>query len=313
MHAYASQQPPVRINQLNYERPILQEHSSLSAFRDTVIQLTENFRQATSLLLRSTTNLHTHSHKVQTGQLAAQLKSIQHHVEKNLGIEPQLLLSARSLLLALSAVMLGTPQTLLRPPTQRNASATLRDTLTSCLTPTPTSMALVRLHTRTARHEGVIYEAHVRGEAALAAALVSLIRKCSPEENIFVATPYKIQRQAVKSALQRTEAAIGGNVTHNVVVDTIERLQGSEATFVICLFSLPHTRNSSLGFLLDRRRLNVAISRAKMLCILITSLEVLRPPINVLTEEGNAKGCAFLRGFEDHAWSCDMKIDLDKY
>lgn len=89
--------------------------------------------------------------------------------------------------------------------------------------------------------------------------------------------------------------------------------QGSEAAFVICLFSATYPGNSTaaLDFLLERRRLNVAISRAKTLCILVTSRELLRPSVRILANPASAKGFEFLRAFEDRAWSTDVAIDLD--
>jgi superfamily I DNA and/or RNA helicase len=86
---------------------------------------------------------------------------------------------------------------------------------------------------------------------------------------------------------------------------------GSEAAFVICLFSVPQSHTTDLGFLLERRRLNVAISRAQSLCILVTSDEVLRPSVRILANEDTAKGYAFLKAFEERAWSYDLAVDLN--
>ena len=82
---------------------------------------------------------------------------------------------------------------------------------------------------------------------------------------------------------------------------------------MICLFSHTYASNAdtAIDFLLERRRLNVAISRAKQLCILITSNEVLHPHVRVLADSRSAKGFAFLKAYEDRAWSTNSTIDLD--
>src|SRR5215469_7025289 len=87
----------------------------------------------------------------------------------------------------------------------------------------------------------------------------------------------------------------------------IQYMAGSEASFVICLFSHTHSGSLStaLPFLLARRRLNVAISRAKTLCIVIASKEVLEPDVGIFADQGSASGHAFLRAFEEMAWSVD--------
>ncbi|KAJ7686577.1 hypothetical protein B0H17DRAFT_1204242 [Mycena rosella] len=290
--------------------PTLSDYSEESSSQGTVVQLTENFRLNPDLgeFVSTIYSRAFKPQKVQAKQLATQFKSIERDLGKDLGVQPDVLRGAQNFLLALSNVMLRKPQTVLSPPPiilDHPKTLVAPDSLT----PTPISLALVRLQTESSRPEGVGYEAHVRGEAALAAALITSLRRCSPGEDIFVATPHRIQRQAVKAALQQVrlselvngmeglelEASPDGPHAGTVTVDTVERLQGSEAAFVICLFSLPPSATADLGFLLERRRLNVAISRAKTLCILVASPAVLRPPVSVLANEATAKGFAFLR------------------
>jgi hypothetical protein len=56
--------------------------------------------------------------------------------------------------------------------------------------------------------------------------------------------------------------------------------------------------------------LNVAISRAKTISIVISSTGVLAPPIEALVDKGNLEGFAFLKAFEDRAWRFDMRIGV---
>ncbi|KAF7288721.1 AAA-12 domain-containing protein [Mycena chlorophos] len=297
------------------EPPSSPTASEVSASQDTVVQLTENFRLnpdlgdfVSTIYARKFT-----PQKVQAKQLATQLQTIQ--VDAN---APTPVREVREYLVSLSSVMLRKPQSILQPP----APSLLVSDDHVHGAPRAISLALLRLQTQSVRPEGVGYEAHVRGEAAVAAALVTTLQRCCPEEDIFIATPHRIQRQAVRDALRKS-GGIDGLVDQleglslgkagTVTVDTVERLQGSEAGFVICLFSLPSSATPDLGFLLERRRLNVAISRAKTLCILVSSSVVLRPPVSILANEETAKGYAFLRAFEDRAWSSTILVNVDAF
>lgn len=214
-----------------------------------------------------------------------------------------------------------------------------------------TSLALIRTRFSVSH---LPYESHVEAEARLAAALVLLLQDTfGVDKSIFVATPHRIQRTAVRQALKMSGQAIaqgpapdgeqdemdnltglmeGLKVSHsNLRVDTVERLQGTpvwssllshcnliatligaEASFVIFLLSHTHTPSlsSHVGFLLTRRRLNVGISRAKSLCIVISSREVLNPGIEVLANPDTRDGLEFLRAYEDRAWSGDIDLNV---
>lgn len=94
---------------------------------------------------------------------------------------------------------------------------------------------------------------------------------------------------------------------------------------MICLLSHTHipSLRRDLDFLYNRPRLNVAISRAKTVSIVISSTGVLNPPIEALIDADNLAGYAYLKAFEDRAWSFDMTVgkenksaavmDVDRY
>jgi len=63
-----------------------------------------------------------------------------------------------------------------------------------------------------------------------------------------------------------------------------------------------------LPFLFQRRRLNVGISRAKVLCIVLSSVDVLRPPLEMLSNTDSVEGYTFLRAYEDRAWSGQFEL-----
>jgi hypothetical protein len=279
--------------------------------------------------------------KSQAKELATQLIDLGHSDEDP--FEQQ----ASEVLIALGSIMLHKEQTLFTPP--RHSPQVVGNVELGHRT---ISLALLTLNTTSeAGSTDHSYETHVKAEAALAAALVHQFQRCAPDEHIFVATPHRIQRQAVRNALDRSRRS-ESKATENqlavaldtltlddigtpapgvaspaprdphsnlpVRVDTIERLQGSEAGFVICLFSHTHTQGvsldtSRLSFLLNRRRLNVAISRAKTLCIFVTSKELLRPPAAILADPESTKGYMYLRAYEERACCANLTVNLDPF
>jgi hypothetical protein len=81
---------------------------------------------------------------------------------------------------------------------------------------------------------------------------------------------------------------------------------------VICLFSHTHlpSLRRDLDFLYNRPRLNVAISRAKTISIVISSGGVLNPPVEALVDKNNLEGYTYLKAFEARAWSCNQSLDM---
>ena len=178
--------------------------------------------------------------KAQARQIAKRLHSISDDIDPNTISGGDVVKNAQLFLLALSDAMLRKPQTLLKPPSRIVPDREMHRDDDPDLPPHPISLALICLKTRSALPEQVAYETHVRGEAALAVALVKSIRACSPEDDVFVVTPHRIQRQVVKEKLgfgdkrrhgdeDLSEALKRLNLSgdlEKVRVDTVERLQG---------------------------------------------------------------------------------------
>jgi hypothetical protein len=121
-------------------------------------------------------------------------------------------------------------------------------------------------------------------EAAVVAALVSDLvgrswrsggeeRVMTPAD-VLVVTPYNAQVNQVRGAL----AAVG---LGGVEVGTVDKFQGREAA--VAVFSLAASSGAHvprrLDFLLDRHRLNVALSRAKTVAYVVGSPALLTSPV----------------------------------
>ncbi|MGB6986579.1 MAG: C-terminal helicase domain-containing protein, partial [Candidatus Aquilonibacter sp.] len=119
-------------------------------------------------------------------------------------------------------------------------------------------------------------------------------RPIAPRD-LIVVSPYNDQRKRSRKAL---EAADLGEIR----VGTVDKFQGQEAAVV--LYSMATSNDATLPrdleFLFERNRLNVALSRAQCMSILVCSPELLA--VGCATPEQMALVnllCAFVEGATD--------------
>ena len=81
--------------------------------------------------------------------------------------------------------------------------------------------------------------------------------------------PFRAQVRLCRSALQRH----GVPAEEDIVVDTVERMQGQEREVVVISLAVgdPDTLSSRAAFFFSTNRLNVAMSRARSKVILVAS------------------------------------------
>ena len=93
--------------------------------------------------------------------------------------------------------------------------------------------------------------------------------------DILVVAPYNLQVRALRRAL--TRASEDHPALEGVRVGTVDKFQGQEAAAVICSMTTSNAAQTSRGpsFVLDRNRLNVALSRAQLLALVIHSPDLL--------------------------------------
>jgi uncharacterized protein len=96
------------------------------------------------------------------------------------------------------------------------------------------------------------------------------IQEVGPEEILIVA-PYNAQVNSIRRALDGAGFA-------EVKVGTVDKFQGREGLVVIFSLAASSAQDAprGLGFLLDRNRMNVAISRAKSVCYIVRSKHLLK-------------------------------------
>jgi len=113
------------------------------------------------------------------------------------------------------------------------------------------------------------------------------INEVGPEEILIVA-PFNAQVNAIRKALD-----LAGH--HQVAVGTVDKFQGQAGLVVIYSFASSSSQDAprGLGFLLERNRMNVAISRAKSVCYLVYSTNL---PKAVFSSLEDVRGISRLAG-----------------
>ena len=132
-------------------------------------------------------------------------------------------------------------------------------------------------------------------ESRLVLSLVNELVQRLSLSSIFLITPHRMQRSAIR---QRLATNAPSNVT--IVVDTVERMQGKEAQCVILcmLYREREMLDNELEFIYNRQRINVSITRAQQLCVLLTS-ELLcnQPPFNLFINESTRNAYTLLGNY----------------
>ncbi|KAJ1034376.1 hypothetical protein NDA18_001237 [Ustilago nuda] len=133
------------------------------------------------------------------------------------------------------------------------------------------------LSTKAPESPGPFHSIINKEEANVALALYGRLRTDHAQENfdyrIGIVTMYKAQVFELKQTFQKR---YGKDIVKRIDFNTVDGFQGQEKDIIIlsCVRSLP--KPSSIGFLRDRRRLNVAVTRAKSNLFIIGNAEHLR-------------------------------------
>jgi DNA replication ATP-dependent helicase Dna2 len=152
--------------------------------------------------------------------------------------------------------------------------------------------------------EFLSYEAELKYECDVVCRMVEqFVRASDDAYSIFVITPHRAQRSTMSSALAMR------NLSQQITCDTVDRMQGKEADIVIVCYSfLSQDRvDAELDFVFDINRINVAVSRAKQLVVLL----VVSPPIAVANTPQPQSAYGHILQFYNHSqryeWRCRME------
>jgi hypothetical protein len=103
-----------------------------------------------------------------------------------------------------------------------------------------------------------------------------LIRGGLPPENIWIITPYRLQREVIRRAIRKIYGSVAKeaiiSISENLTASTVDSIQGKENDVVIYVLTWSPRFGSERQIhaaLCDYRRLNVAMTRAKKKLIIV--------------------------------------------
>jgi DNA replication ATP-dependent helicase Dna2 len=122
-------------------------------------------------------------------------------------------------------------------------------------------------------HRNTTVRSRIEAETVVELVLSLLIRGV-PADEIGVVVPYRAQSRLIRSLARRN---LGEEVLRELVVDTVERMQGQEREVVLVSFATgsPKFAAQVADFLFQPQRLNVAVTRPRTKLILVGSHHLL--------------------------------------
>ena len=132
-------------------------------------------------------------------------------------------------------------------------------------------------------------------ESRLVSSLVDELVLRLSASSIFIITPHRMQRSAIRQAISNRS-----DVDVSITCDTVERMQGKEAQCVILcmMYRQREMLDNELDFIYNRQRINVSISRAQQLCIILTSQCVYnQAPLELFVNESTRNAYNLLSNF----------------
>ncbi|XP_048469513.1 probable helicase senataxin isoform X2 [Rhincodon typus] len=145
-------------------------------------------------------------------------------------------------------------------------------------------------------------------EVKLVIALISMIAEKQKGicRNIGVITPYNAQKQKIMNQIDQELRTAGLEQGRSVQVGTVDGFQGCEKDCIIVTCVRAGNFQGSIGFLADRQRLNVTITRARLSLFILGNLKTLmeNKDWKALIQDAQKRGAIVKTSESDYKKDC---------